>query len=132
MFHNRRLRNTALCLLLGIIPAVLAGCKKAAMLSPTARVLATVNDEAITVGEFQKEMEQDSQIPPGSQDPEALKTLKRDLLQQIIDRKLFLQEAKRLKLSVSDGEMSQASSQIRGDYSTDEFQEILKSKDLSE
>jgi parvulin-like peptidyl-prolyl isomerase len=102
------------------------------MLSPTARVLATVNEEAITVGEFQKEMEQDSQNPPASQDPESLKSLKRDLLQQLIDRKLFLQEAKRLKLSVSDEELSQASSRVRGDYTLEEFQEVLKSKDLSE
>jgi parvulin-like peptidyl-prolyl isomerase len=33
---------------------------------------------------------------------------------------------------VSDEELSQASSQIRGDYSQEEFQELLKSKNLSE
>jgi hypothetical protein len=112
--------------------AAFAGCHKATSLSPTARVLAAVNDEAITVGEFQKEMKQDSQSSPAPQDPEALKTLKRDLLQQLIDRKLFLQEAKRLKLSVSDEELSQASNQIRGDYTPEEFQELLKSKDLTD
>jgi len=105
------------------------GCQKTISLSPGARVLATVNDEAITVGEFQKEMEQDSQA---SQDPEALKTLKHDFLQQLIDRKLYLQEAKHLKLSVNDEELTQASSQIQGDYTPEEFQELLKSKQLSE
>ena len=52
--------------------AAFTGCQKAASLSPTARVLAAVNDEAITVGEFKKVMEQDSQNPPAPQDPEAL------------------------------------------------------------
>ena len=33
---------------------------------------------------------------------------------------------------MSDEELSQASSQIRGDYSQEEFQELLKSKNLSE
>jgi parvulin-like peptidyl-prolyl isomerase len=112
--------------------AAFAGCHKTASLSPTARVLAAVNDEAVTVGEFQKEMKQDSENSPSPQDPDALKTLKRDLLQQLIDRKLFLQEAKRLKLSVSDDELSQVSNQIRGDYTPEDFQELLKSKDLSQ
>src|SRR5262245_10969724 len=122
MPHSRLSWSIRVCLL-GMLLVALTGCKKTTVLSPAARVLATVNDEAITVSEFQKEMEQDSQNSPASQDPEALKALKRDLLQQLIDRKLFLQEAKRLKLSVDDGELSQASNQIREDYSSDEFRE---------
>src|SRR6185295_7632206 len=104
MSRSGRPQIFGVCLLMMLL-AALAGCKKAASLSPTARVLATVNDEAITMGEFQRETEQDSQNSPASQDPEALKNLKHDLLQQLIDRKLFLQEAKRLKLSVSDEEL---------------------------
>lgn len=128
MSRSHRLQSCGVCLL-GMLLAALTGCQKTISLSPGARVLATVNDEAITVGEFQKEMEQDSQT---SQDPEALKTLKHDLLQQLIDRKLFLQEAKHLKLSVSDEELTRASSQLQGDYTLEEFQELLKSKQLSE
>src|SRR6185295_8232774 len=112
MPRNRHSWITRVCFL-GMLLGAAGACKKATILSPTARILATVNDEAITVGEFQKGLEQDSQIPPGPQDPDELKTLKRDLLQQLIDRRLFLQEAKRLKLSVGDDELSQASSQIR-------------------
>ncbi len=128
MSRSHRPQSCGVCLL-GMLLAAFTGCQKTISLSPGARVLATVNDEAITVGEFQKEMEQDSQT---SQDPEALKTLKHDLLQQLIDRKLFLQEAKRLKLSVSDEELTQTSSQIQGDYTPEEFQELLKSKQLSD
>jgi parvulin-like peptidyl-prolyl isomerase len=117
-----------LCLL-GMLLAVFTGCQKTISLSPGTRVLAAVNDEAITVGEFQKEMGQDSQT---SQDPEVLKTLKHDLLQQLIDRKLFLQEAKHLKLSVSDEELTHASNQIQGDYTPEEFQELVESKQLGD
>ncbi|HXC61927.1 MAG TPA: peptidyl-prolyl cis-trans isomerase [Nitrospiria bacterium] len=112
-----------------MILAVFTGCQKTISVSPGARVLAAVNDEAITVGEFQKEMGQDSQT---SEDPEVLKTLKHDLLQQLIDRKLFLQEAKHLKLSVSDEELAQASNQIQGDYTPEEFRELVDSKQLGD
>jgi peptidyl-prolyl cis-trans isomerase C len=116
-----------ICLLWTFL-AVLAGCQKATPLSPNARVLATVNDEAITMGEFQKEIEPDSQT---SQDPEAFQTLKHNLLQQLIDQRLCLQEAKRLKLSVKDEDLDQASNKIQGDYTPEEFQELLKTKQLS-
>ena len=112
--------------------AAFIGCQKTIPLSPDSQVLATVNDEAVTVGEFHKAytgMEQNSQSP---QDPEALKILKQDLLQQLINRRLYLKEAKQLKLSVSDEELDATSNRIQEGYAPEEFQEILKTKQLSE
>jgi peptidyl-prolyl cis-trans isomerase C len=115
------------CLLL-TLSAVFTGCQKAIPLSPNARVLATVNDETITMGEFQKEMEPDSQTP---QDPEAFQALKHDLLQQLIEQRLCLKEARRLNLAVSDDELEQTSNKIQRDHTPEEFNELLKTKQLS-
>jgi len=121
-------RRTFCAFLLLTFSAVSTGCQKAVPLSPSARVLATVNDETITMGEFQKEMEPDSQT---AQDPEAFQALKRTLLQQLIEHRLSLKEARRLNLVVSDDELEQTSSKIQRDYTPDEFNELLKTKQLS-
>lgn len=114
--------------LLSALTVVFTGCQKTTPLSPNARVLATVNDETITMGEFQKEMEPDSQT---AQDPEAFLALKHDLLQQLIEQRLCLKEAKRLNLAVNDAELEQISNKIQSDYTPDEFNELLKTKQLS-
>lgn len=89
-------------------------------------VIAIVNRENITLEEFNKEfkgMLLEAQFKAG--DPNT-KRLKEAFLNQMIERKILVQEAKRLGLVVSTEEINRALREIQLDYREEEFLEKLK------
>jgi len=89
------------------------------------RVLALVNQEPITVDEFNREFKE-LILEPGKETTGAsLRELKGAYLDQMIERKILVQEARRAGLKVSQGELNQAISEIRMDYPGEGFGERL-------
>jgi len=90
------------------------------------RVIATVNNEIITWGEFRKNIELESKeflrgIPENEQEKK-LKEFEKFFLNSMIDIKLQLQEARKMGLYVSPSETDNAISDIKKKYNlTDEI-----------
>jgi len=88
-------------------------------------VIAEVNNETITLNDFNKEFKGMMLENQMGSDPN-IKRLKETFLNQIIERKILIQEAKRLGISVSKEEVDQVIQEIKLDYKEAEFIEKLK------
>lgn len=100
-------------------------------LSPT---LATVLDEPITVEDFQQAFERhgrDGRLEPAAADAQAIAELKLNLLDQLIEERLLLAEARRLKLSATSTEVTAAVERIKNDYSEQGFDEYLRERGIT-
>jgi peptidyl-prolyl cis-trans isomerase C len=88
-------------------------------------VLARVNEEQITVDEFNREFKE-LILEPGNEAKGAdLKDLKEAYLDQVIERKILVQEARRSGMKISQEELDQAISEIMKDYPGEGFGEKL-------
>lgn len=102
------------------------------------KILATINSEHIFLSEFEKvaqsTIEQYKQVAPVSeQTDEKLKELRQKILDQMIDEKLILQEAKKKKIKVGKRELEQGIKQIKSRFSTEEeFRKELIRENLTE
>lgn len=108
---------------------ILYGCERFSDLPEG--VIAVVNKENITAEEFNKEfkgMLLEAQAKLG--DPNTRK-LKEAFLNQIIERKILVQEGKKLGLMVSKEELDKALHEIRLDYKEGELLEKLKLMGMS-
>jgi len=96
-------------------------------------ILARVNEEQITVDEFDRELKEAvlGQGKKGEGEGEGLLSLKRAYLEQMIERKLLAQEARRVGIRVSPEELSQAILEIKRDYPDKGFDERLGLKGTS-
>ncbi len=95
-------------ILLIILLSPLGGCVKKEV-DPLRATVALVNDEIITVEEVSALLPEENQ-EEGTKDSTTTAEnalLKRELLNQLIDRKMLLQEASRLNIKLSESEISQ-------------------------
>lgn len=107
-------------------------CQRSSSSPPVvSSVVAMVDEEAITLTEFGKALEEARPDTGLVEADEAVRAYRRDLLDQLIDRRLFKAEAARLKLSIEAQELQEAIGQVQGDYSQEDFQQILKSQRVS-
>jgi len=90
------------------------------------RVVAIVNDDLITLSELK---ETSKSLDPTSQEPLDDRTI----LNQMVESKLFEQEAKKRGLTVSDAELDASIEQVRGRYglNEDQMEEVLKKQNLT-
>jgi parvulin-like peptidyl-prolyl isomerase len=95
------------------------------------RVLARVNQEQITVDEFNLEFKELVSKPGNEAKETNLRDLKEAYLDQMIERKILVQEARRLGMKVSQEELNQAILEIEGDYPEEGFEEKLDLKGIS-
>ena len=82
-------------------------------------IVAWVNGESITLGEFNKA------LLPYSPSREEIPALKRRVLDQLIEKRLKLQDARRLGLTVTDEELNQRIRETMGSYPKSEFVTFL-------
>ncbi len=88
-------------------------------------ILAQVNQEQITVNEFDRELKEVI-LEPGKEEKGAgLGDLKKAYLDQVIERKILAQEARRVGIKVSPEELNQAIFEIKKDYPDQGFNERL-------
>jgi peptidyl-prolyl cis-trans isomerase D len=109
---------------------------------PGEETLAKINGEVVNQREFALEYERlvdfYRQANKGTLTPEVLKTLnlKGMLLEQIIQRRLLIQEVQRLGLSVTDEEVMESIAsipgfQVNGRFSKSQYLQVLRAKRLS-
>jgi peptidyl-prolyl cis-trans isomerase C len=88
-------------------------------------IIAQVNEEQISVEEFDREFKE-LILEPGKEAKGAeLGDLKQAYLDQVIERKILVQEARRLGVKISHEELNQAISEIKMDYPGEGFGEKL-------
>jgi parvulin-like peptidyl-prolyl isomerase len=94
-------------------------------------ILAQVNEEQITVDEFNREVKE-LLLEPGQEiKGRNFSDLKEAYLDQVIERKILVQEARRLEVKVSSEELNQAISEVKKDYPGEGFGEKLGLKGIT-
>ena len=101
------------------------------------KVAAMVNDEAVLASDVEEQLYVFLQRNPGKPDSTQLDTLRHQILDQLIDEKLLLAEAKRQGLSLTDSEIEHGIDQSVADVKErlggeDAFQEQLKRENTTE
>ena len=101
------------------------------------RTVATVNDQAIMLSEFQKNaapiLEQFQKTSPSAeQTPEHIADIKKRVLDQMVDDRLLVQEAKKKNIHVSQLEVDDGVKKVRTRFNTEEeFNQELKKEDMT-
>lgn len=111
---------------LGLLWLSIFGCEDRGARSADVS-LVSVNDRAITVGEFNRRFDAVSaEFPlPKKVDSAVEKDMKLRLLQQLTEELILLERADELNLVISDSELEAAIKKIRADYPEGEFENIL-------
>lgn len=122
-------RAGALLPLAVMLMSALAGCKTAEHHSPD--VWAVVNGTEIKRDEVDKYYR--SQVPPEGQKPtqEDTLSLKLNVVEQLINNEILLEQAKKLNLEASDGEVEDKFTELKSPFTEEEFQRQLKTRSMS-
>jgi parvulin-like peptidyl-prolyl isomerase len=94
-------------------------------------ILARINGEEITIEEFNREFKDLVTDPKREGSQPGLRELKEAYLDQMIERKILAQEARRMGIQVSAEEVSQAILEIKKDYPGEGFGETLSLKGMN-
>jgi parvulin-like peptidyl-prolyl isomerase len=109
---------------------ILWGCDQWGVGLPN-HIIAQINEEQIPIEEFDREFKE-LMLEPGKEVKETdLKHLKATYLDQVIERKILVQEARRLGLKISPEELNQAIAEIKMDYPGEGFGEKLGLKGMT-
>jgi len=111
-------------LILILLLFFLWGCGQWGMGLPE-QMIAQVNEEQIPVEEFNREFKELILEPDKEAKGTDLGNLKKAYLEQVIERKILVQEARRLGIKVSPEELNRAISEIKMDYPGEGFGEKL-------
>jgi parvulin-like peptidyl-prolyl isomerase len=94
-------------------------------------VIAQINEEQIPIEEFDREFKE-LILEPGKEVKGAdLRTLRQEYLDQVIERKILVQEARRLGIKIFSEELNQAIVEIKMDYPGEGFGEKLGLKGMT-
>jgi peptidyl-prolyl cis-trans isomerase C len=113
-----------------VVLSVLWGCGQWGAGLPE-HIIAQVNGEQIGVEEFDREFKELILEPGKEIKGTDLENLKQACLDQVIERKILVQEARRLGIKVSQEELNDAISEIRMDYPGEGFGETLGLKGIT-
>jgi parvulin-like peptidyl-prolyl isomerase len=94
-------------------------------------IIAQVNEEQIPVEEFDREFKELILEPGKEVKGTGLGSLRQAYLDQVIERKILVQEARRLGIEISQEELNQAIYEIKMDYPGEGFGEKLGLKGIS-
>lgn len=94
-------------------------------------ILARINREEITIDDFTREFKELVADPKSGGNQSELRELKEAYLDQMIERKILSQEARRMGIQVSAEELSRAILEIKKDYPGEGFGETLTLKGIS-
>ena len=116
--------STAVMLLLVI------SCQSSNSTTNEPSVVAMIDEDTITLDEFKEAFEtlHKDIIHDNSEDVIAFK---KDLLDQLIDHRLLIAEAMRLKIMVDSQELEDSIDQIKGAYSDQDFKKLAEDQKIS-
>ncbi len=119
-----------LTVLLGAVG--LGGCHKEDENKPDANVVAMVNGEVLGRAEFERELWRElSSAEAPERTPEEVEPYKRALVETLVERMLFLQEARQKNITVSTEEVDRGVLRLSSDYPSTNFNEVLQQGQLS-
>jgi peptidyl-prolyl cis-trans isomerase C len=121
--RDNRKKTAALARLIGAAALACllaaAGCQRPQV--EDSSVIARVNGEPITVQDFTAAVQRLKLVPPRPGQPVVIDTkIKALVLRDLIDRKLILQQAKKMDLTVSPQELALKLAEVRRDYRTNQ------------
>ena len=119
--------------LISLVFMLLFGCGLGEKGGEGDEVLATVDGAAITLSEYESALEKlKAQLPKGETlDPQGIKSVKMNLLNQLVEKKLLMSEAAKLGVTVSETEINEQIKKIMGEYpTTDTFKTRLKEQNI--
>ena len=140
---RKRKRSWIITLLLGLIIVVFIAFYGGNQFSdPALQDVAAVNGEVITQREFvlhyQRALEKYRELLKGSLTPELEKSLnlKASLLEELIEKRLVLQEARHLGLAVNDDDLMMAIAQVpdfqvNGRFNKERYLQLLRAARIS-
>ena len=117
-------------MILSLVVGFLAGCSEWGVGLPEG-VLAKVNGESIMAYDFDREFKELVLEPGRGPKGKDLESLKQAYLDQVIERKILVQEAKQLGFRILPAELNRAIADIRKDYSEEGFGERLGLKGMT-
>ncbi len=122
-------RNKSALLVLILIGALGAGCKKA----PPENVAAAVNGRPITYDELEKQYRiVFPQQPEENASAEQIAIQKVEIVRSLIDREIMLQRAEKLGLMAVDVDVEAKFTELRAPYTEEEFQKRLDEQGMTE
>jgi peptidyl-prolyl cis-trans isomerase C len=113
-----------------IFLSFLGGCGQWGVGLPE-HVIAQINEEQISVEEFDREFKELILEPGREVKGTNLGNLRQEYLDQVIERKILVHEARRLGIKVSPEELNQAIAEIKMDYPGEGFGEKLGLKGMT-
>jgi peptidyl-prolyl cis-trans isomerase C len=96
-------------------------------------VLATVDGSPITLSQFKSAFDRlKSQFPKdGTLDPEGIKAMKMNIINQLIEKEILVSEAKKLGIVVSEAEINEQIKKVFGEYpNSDAFVTRMKEENV--
>jgi len=111
----------------GVLFSAVAGCHR----SPSADVVATVNGKEIARAELERNYQiQVGDNPQKPSDQEA-DILRLNVLQKMIQAEILQQQAAKLNLTASDEDVNARLTEIKANYTEDQFYNLLKQRNMS-
>ena len=114
----------------GILIMLISNCQPPASVTPTNPVVAMIDEDFITLDDFRKAIRMDHRNIPQDETGD-IKTVKKALLDQLIDEHLLFRESKRQGLTVDPQVLEGFLLEMKGGYSDEEFNTALKDKQIS-
>ena len=124
------MKKSLTLLLSAVLLSFLWGCGQWGAGLPE-HVIAQINGEQILVEEFDREFKELVLEPGKEAKGTDLGTLRQVYLDQVIERKILVQEARRLGIKISQEELNQAIAEIKMDYPGEGFGEKLGLKGMT-
>jgi parvulin-like peptidyl-prolyl isomerase len=122
---QRRHFHTNAALIAAFVVLATTGCQ---FFGGSQEYVATVDGEKVPLEDFKERLEQKIVLMEGrsSMNAEQFEVLKRDVLNELIDEQVMLNRARRLGLSISEGELKRRLEEIRKDYGEEHFEQYFK------
>lgn len=114
--------NPLFLLLFGLV----LGCEPSVKQEIPPPILATVNQDAITVDDFNMLLRGPAFLSDSIEHFQPPRELVQNLVDELIERHLLLQEAHRQQLDISNSEFGEAVNRIKEDYTQQEFESLFK------
>jgi peptidyl-prolyl cis-trans isomerase SurA len=122
-----RFRFTAIFLCSGALAPILSGCHH----SPSADVVATVNGKEIPRAELERNYQASLEGGPQAPSPQEADIRRLGVLRQMIQEEILQQEAAKLNLTASDEDVNAKVTEIKAQYTEDQFNNLLKQRNLT-
>lgn len=127
-FHSGRLS-----LLIGLLALILllAACQPSESgPSLSSSVVAIIGREVITLKDLENHYKENGAPLLSADESDDARSLKKNLLDQLIDQRLFVAEAFRLGLRVTPEELNLAIEKLREDYSEEDFEKLIREQKI--